>query len=94
VIPVYGIKNCFCAVIEEVIGETYCIRLLNRNLNLYGYVCTDERLEFKSTNPSRRLAYLSFESGTDRLCLRARMKCEDLIATTKTKALARMLATS
>jgi hypothetical protein len=94
VIPVFGINNCFCAVIEEVIGETYCIRLLNRNLNLYGYICVDERLEFNSRGPAKRVAYMSFESGTDNLCLRARMKCEDLIATTKTKALARMLATS
>lgn len=94
VIPVYGINNCFCAVIEEVIGETYCIRLLNRNLNLYGYICVDERVETTSRGASKRAACLISESGTSNLLLRARMKCEDLIATTKTKALARMLATS
>jgi hypothetical protein len=94
VIPVYGINNCFCAAIEEVIGETYCIRLLNRNLNFYGYICVDERVEGNSRGVSKRAACLHFESGTSNLLLRARMKCEDLIATTKTKALARMLATS
>lgn len=94
VIPVFGINNCFCAVIEEVIGETYCIRLLNRNLNLYGYICVDERMETNSRGASKRAVCLISESGTSNLLLRARMKCEDLIATTKTKALARMLATS
>jgi hypothetical protein len=94
VIPVYGINNCFCAVIEEVIGETYCIRLLNRNLNLYGYICVDERMEAGLRGASKRAVCLIYESGTSNLLLRARMKCEDLIATTKTKALARMLATS
>lgn len=94
VIPVYGINNCFCAVIEEVIGETYCIRLLNRNLNLYGYICVDERMEANSRGASKRAVCLISESGTSNLLLRAMAKCEDLIATTKTKALARMLATS
>lgn len=36
---VWGINNVFLARIEERHEETYCIKLLNKNLNFYGYLC-------------------------------------------------------
>lgn len=36
---VLGIDNVFLAHIEERHEETYCIKLLNKNLNFYGYLC-------------------------------------------------------
>lgn len=38
-VAVYGVRNVFCAHIEEATDSTICLRLLNKNLNFYGYVC-------------------------------------------------------
>jgi len=94
VIPVYGINNCFCGVIEDVIGETYVVRLLNRNLNFYGYICTDSLRSITDNSVAKRPASIVKGQEPARVYLRARIKCDDLIATTKAKALAIMLATS
>ena len=95
VIPVQGIDNCFCAIIEEKIGETYYLRLLNRNLNLYGYICTDKTLEGQDTRLGSLVCIHS--SGGNRImlsCHGGKERVQSTIGSTKLKAMALLLSRS
>ena len=85
-IPLFGVRNCFSAFIHQQVGDTVCLRLLNKNLSTYGYVCVDTL----RNDPNFELV----RAGNSNNWSFARSTKELLISSTPAKAFAQMLAAS